>query len=353
MRSHPPTAGPSGIRWPGGAKFAFTIFDDTDMMTIENGPPVYDVVTDLGLRITKSVWPILPDGPARTGGDTCENPAYRDWVLELQAAGHEIGLHNASDHPSRRETTLRGLDRFEEMFGAPPRVGADHVGNCEAMYWGPRRLTGLRSRAYAVGMAVTRPYRKPTSGEVPTSEYFWGDLLRDRIDYWRNFTFSDINTLAVCPQLPYHDPARPYVNWWFASSHAPTLETFLDLLAPERLDGLEASGGACVVYTHFGMRFWEDGVLDPRVPAALEGLASRDVWVAPVSEVLDHIRAERGHDRPLTDRERSTLENRWVMEQLRTRAGSEAHRVLMRVRRESDPWAVAPHGERILVEGER
>jgi len=27
------------VSWPGGAHFAFTVFDDTDHTTIENGPP--------------------------------------------------------------------------------------------------------------------------------------------------------------------------------------------------------------------------------------------------------------------------------------------------------------------------
>lgn len=328
----------SAPRWPGGARFAFSIFDDTDRMTLENGPPVYDVLTDLGLRITKSVWPVAPDGPPRTGGTTCDDPDYLAWVLRLQAAGHEIGLHNASDHPSVRRTTERALDRFADLFGAPPRIGADHVGNLEAMYWGPKRLTGVRSRAYSGAMAVTRPYRKPTSGEIPASDHFWGDLLRDRIDYWRNFTFTTIDTLQACPQMPYHDAARPYVNWWFASSHAPTLESFLDLLTPDRLDELEASGSACILYTHFAMGFAEDGTVDPRVIAVLEDVARRGGWCAPVSEVLDHVRSQRNDPAPISDGDRRSLENRWVVEKIRTRAGAEAARVVKRVRRQPDPW---------------
>jgi len=325
--------------WPNGARFAFSIFDDTDKTTLENGPPVYDLVTDLGLRITKSVWPVAPDGPARTGGTTCDDPGYVAWVQQLQEVGHEIGFHNASDHPSVRATTHRALDRFAELFGGPPRIGADHVGNHEAVYWGPKRLTGVRSQAYALGMQVTRPYRTTTSGEVPDSEYFWGDLLRDRIDYWRNFTFRGIDTLRACPQLPYHDPARPYVNWWFASSHAPTVDAFVAMFTPERLDELEESGGACIAYTHFGMRFAPDGTVDRRVAATLEDIARRNGWFAPVSDVLDHIRAQRGDPGPITDAQRRSLEQRWVLEQLRSRAGTEARRVVARVRREPDPWA--------------
>ncbi|WP_426571971.1 hypothetical protein [Aquihabitans sp. McL0605] len=328
-----------GPRWPGGAAFAFSIFDDTDMTTLLNGPPVYDAITAAGLRITKTVWPVLPDGPARTGGTTCDDADYRAWALDLQAAGHEIGIHNASDHPSKRPTTERALDRFAEIFGHDPRIGADHVGNFEAMYWGSRRLTGLRSHAYALGTRAARPNRRPTEGEIPTSEYFWGDLLRDRVDYWRNFTYHDIDTLHACPPMPYHDPVRPYVNWWFAASHAPTADAFVELLAPERLDRLEAQGGACILYTHLGLKFTDpDGVPDPRVVEALQRVAERRGWFAPVSAILDHLRTERAGDAPLTGRERSRLENRWITDQVSTRAGAETRRVLRRVRGIRDPY---------------
>ena len=38
------------------------------------------------------------------------------------------------------------------------------------------------------------------------------------IEQVRNFVFSDINTLKSCPYMPYQDPTKPYVNYWFASS---------------------------------------------------------------------------------------------------------------------------------------
>ncbi|MCB1040573.1 MAG: hypothetical protein KDA94_13740 [Acidimicrobiales bacterium] len=325
--------GSRSMTWPDGKRFAFTIFDDTDMTTLANGPAVYEVLDRLGLRITKSVWPVAPEGPPRTGGATCADPDYLAWVLELQAAGHEIGYHNASDHPSKRGATIAALDRFAELFGHDPRIGADHAGNLEAMYWGPSRLTGPRSWLYERATKLTRPDRPSASGHDPTSEHFWGDVLQRRVDYWRNFTFHQTDTLAACPQLPYHDPARPFVNWWFASSHAPKLEPYLQLLAPGRLDALERSGGACIVYTHFGVDFARDGKVDPRFVAVMEDLASRDAWCAPTSEVLDHIRAQRGDDVPLTGRQRSRLENRWIVDQARHRARTEASRAIARRRR--------------------
>ena len=47
-------------------------------------------------------------------------------------------------------------------------------------------------------------------GHVEGDPLFWGDLCRDRVRYVRNFTFADVNTLASCPLMPYHDPKRPW-----------------------------------------------------------------------------------------------------------------------------------------------
>lgn len=83
------------VEWPDGRAFAFTVFDDTDLATVENVGPVYALLRDLGLRTTKSVWASAGEGVPHIGGATCEDPAYRAWTVELQAAGFEIGSHGA------------------------------------------------------------------------------------------------------------------------------------------------------------------------------------------------------------------------------------------------------------------
>ncbi len=105
------------VTWPDGARFAFAIFDDADSSTLENAPLIYELLTELGFRGTKTVWPTAPEGPAWTGGSTCSEPEYLEWVKRVQAAGHEIGYHIASAYPSTRPQTITALDRFKEMFG--------------------------------------------------------------------------------------------------------------------------------------------------------------------------------------------------------------------------------------------
>lgn len=304
------------VEWPGGRRAAFAIFDDTDNTTIENGPPVYALLSELGMRITKSVWPAGPTERQRVGGATCADPDYLEWVLSLQRDGHEIGYHNATDHPSTRAATIAALDRFEDLFGGPPRVGADHSGNVEALYWGPKRLTGLRSAAYGHAQTVMRPNRPTFSGEDPTSEYFWGDVCRDRVTYWRNFCFNEEDLLRVSPKMPYHDGRRPYVNYWFTSTDGSNRPRFLRHLTEDRLDRLEDGGGVCIMYTHFGLGFAPGGTLDPEFEQAMRRLSRRSVWVAPVSEVLDHLRSQIG-DVVLSDADRRRIENRWVVDRLR------------------------------------
>ena len=44
------------ILFPNEKKFAFTIFDDTDLATVQNVKPIYDLLYQLGIITTKSVW---------------------------------------------------------------------------------------------------------------------------------------------------------------------------------------------------------------------------------------------------------------------------------------------------------
>jgi hypothetical protein len=302
------------VRWPDGKRFAFTIFDDTDCETLDNGPEVYRLLARLGFRTTKSVWPLRGAGTPLVGGSTCEDAGYLPWVQGLQREGFEIALHNATYATAAREVTHRGMDRFREMFGHDPFALANHTGCREAIYWGNRRLTGLNARLYDLLNSFKK--REVYEGHVEQSPLFWGDLCRERVRYVRNFVFGDINTLAACPYMPYHDPARPYVNYWFASSEGPEVNSFVKTIGERNQDRLEAEGGACIMYTHFGKGFWDGGRLDPRFKSLMERLSRKNGWFVPVTTLLDHLLRVRGpHE--LTPRERSGLERKWLLHKIR------------------------------------
>jgi hypothetical protein len=302
------------IQWPEGRAFAFTVFDDTDRATLDNVPHVYSFLRDLGLRTTKSVWPV--EGvrePSVVGGLTCGDRDYLDLVLALQAEGFEIGYHNATYHSSTREETRVALDVFERLFGHPPMSMANHTDCQEGIYWGVDRLTGANRLLYDI---LTRGRRRIFRGHVPGDRHFWGDLCRDRVRYVRNFTFPVVNTLEACPFMPYFDPGRPFVNLWFAASDGENMRSFNRLVTEGNQDRLEREGGACIVYTHFGKGFVTGGRLDPRFRQLMERLARKDGWFVPVSTLLDHLAAARGRH-VLTAGERARLERRWLFHRIR------------------------------------
>lgn len=302
------------VEWPDGKSFAFTVFDDTDRETIENAPPVYDFLADLGFRTTKSVWPIKGSEDPLVGGATCEDADYLEWVLKLKDLGFEIALHNVTYHTSRREETQRGLERFRTLFGGPPSSMANHTGCLEGIYWGGSRLTGVNAFMYNL---LTR-YKNSGiyQGHVDGSPLFWGDLCRQSIKYVRNFVFPDINTLKACPFMPYHDRLRPYVNHWFAGSEGHAAEDYVRTIAEKNQDRLEAEGGACIMYTHFGKRFFEAGRLHPEFKSLMERLARKNGWFVPVTTLLDHLLAVKGRHE-LADGERGRLERKWLLHKVR------------------------------------
>jgi len=305
---------PEPIRWPEGKRFAFTVFDDTDSQTLEIARAVYPFLADLGFRTTKSVWPLRGEGTPSDLGATCADPEYRAWLQDLQRQGFEIGYHMAAPMTSPREQTRVGLERFREYFGRYPGTMANHYFCDENIYFGPARLTGAHRFVYDL---LTR-FEKRTQfrGEIAGDPLFWGDLCKEKIRYVRNFVFRDINTLKMCPYMPYHDPLRPFVNLWFASSEGKDAPRFLATLSEANQDRLEAEGGACIMYTHFGLGFYEHGKLNPQFRRLMERLSHRDGWFVPVETLLDYLLSVRG-PATLTAWQRGRLERRWLLHKIR------------------------------------
>lgn len=307
------------LKWPNGKPFAFTIFDDTDWATLNGLRPVYDLLADVGFRTTKSVWMLNGSGPGRlsNAGLTCEDREYREWATGLQRRGFEIALHNVAPLTSERPVIQAGLDQFRQVFGAPPRIHCNHTGCRDNLYWGAERLSGWRKQLY------TRLGRGPlpvSEGHKPNSPLFWGDLCQQQIHYVRNFVYNELNTLAVCPEMPYHDPAKPYVNGWFASAEAGNIHAFLKNFTPANIDALCEQNGLCIVYAHFGGGFAPEGRLHPEFRRRIEYIAGKQPWVAPVSEVLDYLRARRPQQQPISQAALRRLEVRWLADRGFTKA---------------------------------
>jgi hypothetical protein len=209
---------------------------------------------------------------------------------------------------------LRSLDRFRDLYGHDPASLANHSGCLESIYWGEDRVGGVSKLAYNAMTGFRR--RGLFRGHRADDPLFWGDLCQARVRYVRNFTYADINTLAACPVMPYHDPDRPYVKAWFASSEGAHVEEYNVCLADAAQDRLETDGGACIMYTHFASGFVRDGILDPRFVALMERMARRNGWFVPVTTLLDHLVGQRGLA-VLTARQRGALERRWLRSKMR------------------------------------
>jgi hypothetical protein len=301
------------MRWPSGKRFAFTIFDDPDKQTLYGCKAVYDFIGSLGFRTSIGVWPSAPVRAPNSSGETCANPEYLNYVRELQRAAFEVGYHNTTAHSSTREEVAQGLTVFHRYFGNKPLTMANHY-NAEAIYWGGARLSGIRRALYRTADPLRR--HDAFSGHLPTSKYFWGDLCKQHVRYCRNFVYGDINTLRACPLMPYYDPDRSYVNYWYASSEGANVDRFVTMLSEERQERLDSEGGACIMYTHFGHGFSNRGGLDPRFRTLMKRLSKTEGWFVPVSTLLEYLQSQSG-DREITAQQRAALEWRWLAHKLR------------------------------------
>lgn len=306
-----------GIQFPDGKRFAFTVIDDTDCATVANVRPVYELLRSLGMRTTKTIWP-LPGHHPEDKNDPAQpvtDPEYRRFIADLQSWGFEIALHNVRSFSSTRKEIEDGLKAFAEITGQAPRVHANHMFNRDDLYWGDARLDlGLLGFAYR--MLRSRKEIETSEGHLPGSPYFWGDICQAHIRYVRGFTYPELNALRHNPTLPYRDKRRPYVPLWFSGSEAANVFEFNRLLSDSNQEQLDREGGVCIMATHFASGFLVDGKVDPTTERLLRALAARNGWFVPVSELLDHLSANGGgKELPWVERQRMQLG--WLVSRLR------------------------------------
>jgi hypothetical protein len=308
-------------KFPGNKKFAFAVYDDTDLSTVENVSPVYRLLAELGMRTTKSVWPLASVSNGHHGGCSLQDTEYLEFILSLKERGFEIALHNVRNHDSTREMIDQGLEEFRRLIGHYPRVHSNHSRNRDNIYWGSARFDRLRL-LYRASTAFRD--ERPFEGHDPGSRFFWGDLCQEKVDYVRNFVFREINLDRVNPTMPYNDPSRPFVKYWFSSCDGGDATSFCETICEANQDRLESEGGVCIMYTHFACGFVKGGSVDFRAKQLLRRLADRDGWFVPVSTLLDFLRDAR-QTTTISATELASMEWRWAFDKVTTMANGRFH----------------------------
>lgn len=285
------------LRFPEGRLCAFGITDDADGATLEKVRIVYGFLDSLGMRSSRSVW-VRPasrrsGNPESTGkacrGATLEDPAYLALVRSIRDAGHEICYHLASGGNNTRGENESALEFMRRELGSCPRLLINHGRNADAMYWGRSILGG------GLPGLIARIYCSDRSeGEIPGSQWFWGDLCRRHIAYVRHLKSAEIDNLRLNPSMPYHLPGRPYVNRWFSCTDLSKPWLVRRILTPKAVDGLVRGRGACVAYAYLHDFVMPDGSIEPSFRRAAELLAGTPgCWSAPVSDILDRLESMR------------------------------------------------------------
>ena len=301
--------------YPDGKAFAFTIVDDTDVATLENIRPVYELLERLGLRTTKTIWmlPTNDPGESPNRGQSLRDPAYKEFIMSLREKGFEIASHGARGGSSKRGEILAAMEEFKNTFGDYPNIHVNHHKNAENIYWGKDKFAVPLLRWIYGCLAGREIYY----GHVEGSDYYWGDFVRQNVKYVPNFSFPEINVLKLNPSIPYHLREKECVNYWYHSCNGGTLEAFNVLLSKGNLDKLEREGGVAIVYTHFGKGFCLDGKLDETFQARLRDVALRNGWCAPAGTILDYLSQVREEEKELSLREKVRIELIWLWQKAR------------------------------------
>ena len=277
-------------RYPDGKDFSFTITDDPDYGWYEQKVVVYDLLERLGFRTTIPVWVLdnkhgtgVNNSYSGVGGITTNDKQYLEHTQMLQSKGFEIALHTVGPGNDLREETISGYEIFKKRFGKYPKININHTTNVENIYWGGDRFSN------PVMAFVYDKISPGSSGHIEESDYFWGDISKDKTKYIRGWATDSINTLSVNKSMPYHQEDKPYVNYWFGCSDGFEYEKFMRLISDENVETLRAERGTSIIYTHFGYGFVDRKTnrISQDFVEQMTKVSRLDGWFVPVSDILD------------------------------------------------------------------
>jgi len=287
------------MKFPHNKKFAFTIIDDADDGFLENIKPVYEFLYSLGFLTTKTVWVAPVRDIESTKGDSLERKEYLEYIKILKSRGFEIALHNIGSGIFNRIDILEGIEKFKNLLGEYPKIHINHSYNPDNIYSGEKRFARLLR---PVVKKIYPQYVGKFSGEIPSSQFFWGDKHKQMIKFARNYEFDTLNIFKKIPELPYKDKEFiQYSNYWFASTFAPNQWIFNHIVNENSIDKLEKDGGVGIVYTHFGYYMYGNGQIDEPFMRKMKYLSKKDGWFVPVSELLEFLLENKNKDEYISE----------------------------------------------------
>jgi hypothetical protein len=283
------------ILWvPSPYRAGFGITDDTDTATFEQVKAVYDFLISKRMVTTKTVWayspmekcgnPATPDSTLR--GITLQDTRYLLYCKMLAESGYEVCLHGASAGNNSSKSTLRALQLLQAEIGASDTFIC-HSKNAENMYWNEK----ITSR-FPFHALIKLMNKHTCSGEDAQSPYFWGDVCASHINNIRLMRTRSINTLKRNPSMPYHSPAKPFVNGWFSATKRPIAEC----ATPEALESLIRENGLTILYQYLHRYADPDSlILQRKFVEAVEAITSNsNIRIDTVSNHMRRLRLIQG-----------------------------------------------------------
>lgn len=298
------------MNWPQNKDFAFTIIDDTDNATIRNIKPVYDLLFELGFRTTKTVWVYPPRDHFK--GQSLSEDDYVELILKLKEQGFGLALHGVGSGDFVRDEIKRGIEIFEKKLDLPASMHINHAQNSNNIYWGKKRF-------YPPVSWIMHFAKSDFYGENPNSEYFWGDIFKEKVKFTRNLVFSEINTLRCDPLMPYREANKDrYSNYWFSSSDGHTVKEFNDLTSPKNIQSLREERGCSIIYTHFASGFvTPNGDVDPTFRKQMTELSKQNGWFVPAQNVLELLLESKATEDLVASRKYlRTLGAKWLISRI-------------------------------------
>jgi hypothetical protein len=314
--------------YPAAHDCAFTIVHDADDAYSLRLAPLFEVFDRYNLKLSVTAFAFWADWADKgniwnswRGQDALfapravplEDKTELEFYKGLTQRGHEIGLHTASDTDDTRERLIEAFEYYKSEFGSYPGIYVEHRDNEEnhqhqgGMPDTPFFCTDVLNR-YGPWVWIVSPSAIPYNG---AGRYFdvlstqrplagwsvarqWGTFK----EFLKSGSWDRANGRLFETMLRAGTPFDSYAKQKYGLTKAfrrsgrredADGNGFLEWYSDRNLDSLERQNGLALVYTHLNTRWLdrESGKMRHELEERLAAIASRNVWLATASTILD------------------------------------------------------------------